>query len=53
MVVMASISAVVYPFTGFGIQTYAEAAAALDRNARRDDLDVSVLMLFLHLMPNG
>jgi len=42
---MASISAVVYPFTGLGIQTYAEAAAALDRNARRDDLDVCVLML--------
>jgi len=50
---MARISAVVYPFTGFGIQTYAEAAVALDKNARRDDLDVCVLMLLLHVMPDG
>jgi hypothetical protein len=53
MVIVAIISAVVYPLTGFGIHMYAEPAAALDRNVRRDDLDVCVLMLLLHVMPDG
>jgi hypothetical protein len=53
MVIVAIISAAVYPCTGFGIHTYAEAAAAPDRNVRRDDLDVCVLMLLLHVKADG
>ena len=52
-VVVASSSAVVYPFTGVGIHRYAEAVAAPDRNARRDGLEACVLMVSLHLMLIG